>query len=133
MIRIKKAHHTSFGVADLNQSKDFYGRILGLETIDRPLFRFDGAWYGIGPYQIHLMELDKSASQAKVPPRTRTEVPQSRATHLALEVEDVAPLKERLEQEGIPFREGEIVLTNMRQIFCWDPDGNGIEFISLKK
>ncbi len=51
MIRIKKAHYTSFGVADLNQSKDFYGRILRLETIDRPPFRFDGAWYGIGPYQ----------------------------------------------------------------------------------
>ena len=131
MIRIKKAHHTSFGVADLNKSKDFYGRILGLETVDRPPFRFDGTWYGIGPYQIHLMELDQPASQAKAKPAA--EVPHSRATHLALEVEDVAPLKKRLEQEGIPFREAEIVLTNMRQIFCWDPDGNGIEFISLKK
>ena len=95
MARIKKAHHTSFGVADLNQSKDFYGRILGLEPIDRPPFRFDGAWYGIGPYQIHLMELDKSVSPAKV--RPKTEVPQSRATHLALKVEGVAPLKKRFE------------------------------------
>ncbi len=133
MIRIKKAHHTSFGVADLNQSKDFYGRILGLETIDRPSFRFDGAWYGIGPYQIHLMELDVNRSALPGKPKPKIEAPQSRASHLALEVEDVAPLKERLEQEGVPFREGEVVLTNMRQIFCWDPDGNGIEFISSKK
>lgn len=133
MIRIKKAHHTSFGVADLAKSKDFYGRVLGLETIDRPPFRFDGTWYGIGPYQIHLMEMDKATSQAKANPKSNAEAPHSRATHLALEVEDVAPLKERLEKEGIPFREGEVVLTNMRQIFCWDPDGNGIEFISVKK
>ena len=39
----KKAHHSSFAVADLEKSKDFHGRVLGLESIDRPNFKFHGA------------------------------------------------------------------------------------------
>ena len=52
---------------------------------------------------------------------------------MALKVEDVEPVKQRLSEEGIAFREGEIILTNMRQVFCHDPDGYGVEFIALKK
>ena len=61
------------------------------------------------------------------------DAPKGRATHLALEVEDVEPVKQRLAEAGIAFREGEIILTNMRQVFCRDPDGYGVEFITLKK
>ena len=127
MIKIKKAHHSSFAVVDLEKSKDFYGRVLGLESIDRPNFKFHGAWYAIGPYQIHLMPADQN--DANPPP----DAPKGRATHLALEVEDVEPVKQRLAEAGIAFREGEIILTNMRQVFCRDPDGYGVEFIALKK
>ena len=127
MISIKKAHHTSFEVADLEKSKDFYGRILELEPLARPNFRFPGAWFGIGPYQIHLIAAKNPPAKAQATSGT----PPSQASHLALEVENLDPIKERLTKEGIPFREGEVVLTHMRQIFAWDPDGNAVEFISL--
>ena len=127
VIKIKKAHHSSYAVADLEKSKDFYGRVLGLESIDRPDFKFPGAWYAIGPYQIHLIAADKDA------PDSGTDAPKGRTTHMALEVEDVEPVKQRLSEVGIAFREGEIILTNMRQVFCRDPDGYGVEFIALKK
>ncbi len=129
MIKIKKAHHSSYAVADLEKSKDFYGRVLGLESIDRPNFKFPGAWYAIGPYQIHLMAADDDDATVNSGP----DAPQGRATHMAIEVEDVEPVKQRLSEEGIAFREGEIILTNMRQVFCRDPDGYGVEFIALKK
>ncbi len=35
------------------------------------------------------------------------DAPKGRATHMAIEVEDVEPVKQRLTQEGIAFREGD--------------------------
>ena len=127
MIKIERVHHSSFAVADLEKSKDFYGRVFGLESIDRPNFNFPGAWYAIGTYQIHLIAAEKD--------RTNSEIStlKGRTTHIALKVKDVEPVKQRLLEEGIPFREGEIILTHMRQVFCQDPDGYSIEFIALKK
>ena len=80
------------------------------------------------PYQIHLIAAKNPQAKAQA----TGGAPPSQASHLALEVQDLEPVKQRLTEEGIPFREGEVVLTHMRQIFAWDPDGNAVEFIALK-
>ena len=46
--------HTAILVSDLEKAEHFYGDILGLEKVDRPL-KYPGVWYQIGNYQIHLM------------------------------------------------------------------------------
>ena len=126
MIKIERAHHSSFAVANLGKSKDFYGRVLGLESLDRPNFNFPGAWYAIGTYQIHLIAAKKDRANSGI------STLEGRATHIALKVKDIEPVKQCLLKEGIPFRESEVILAHMRQVFCQDPDGYSIEFIALK-
>ncbi len=50
---VKRAHHVSFGVSDLERARAFYGNLLGLEEIARPDFGIPGAWYQAGEAQIH--------------------------------------------------------------------------------
>ncbi|MFZ4666377.1 MAG: VOC family protein, partial [Prochlorotrichaceae cyanobacterium] len=46
--------HAALLVSDLHRSSQFYGTILGLSVVDRPL-DFPGIWYQIGTIQLHLM------------------------------------------------------------------------------
>ncbi|EAM49881.1 conserved hypothetical protein [Crocosphaera watsonii WH 8501] len=39
--------HTAILVSDLEKAEHFYGDILGLEKVDRPL-KYPGVWYQIG-------------------------------------------------------------------------------------
>jgi glyoxylase I family protein len=50
-------HHVSLTASDLERSREFYRRILGLQEIARPNFPFPGAWFrvGAGTQQLHLI------------------------------------------------------------------------------
>ena len=55
-MKIEGIHHISLGVTDLESSRRFYSRTLGLEEITRPPFDFPGAWFSAGAsQQIHLI------------------------------------------------------------------------------
>ena len=50
--------HATLIVSDLKQARAFYEAVLGLNpSPSRPAMSFEGAWYEIGPQQIHLMVL----------------------------------------------------------------------------
>ncbi len=122
MIKLLKLHHVSFAIRHLETSKHFFAEVLGLPEIERPAFDFPGAWYALGDRQLHLIE--QSAAGREVGGRI------SRADHLALEVEDVQAVKRRLSEKGVEFGEGTNQKLGMDQIFCRDPDGHVIEFVS---
>ncbi len=48
MIRVKQYNHIGIVVNNLEKCKDFYGVLLGLETIARPPFNFPGHWCQVG-------------------------------------------------------------------------------------
>jgi glyoxylase I family protein len=121
MIPLVKLHHVSFACRDLAASRAFFGGVLGLPEIERPAFRFPGAWYALGDRQLHVIQ----NSEAEAPGASRL----SRSDHLALEVADVAVVRARLEGKGIPYEEGGNSSLGMQQIFCHDPDGHVIEFV----
>jgi len=121
MIELIRLHHVSFAVSDLAASKKFFGDVLGLPEIERPAFNFPGAWYALGDRQMHLIE----QSGAGVETRGRI----SRADHAALEVKDLAPVREALDAAEIPYQNGENDALGFSQVFCSDPDGHTIEFV----
>lgn len=121
MIGLLKLHHVSFAIQNLERSKDFFGGVLGLEEIERPAFRFPGAWYALGDRQLHLIQSPDPESD----PAGRM----NRADHMALEVRDVDAVRQRLDAAGIAFREGGNRDLGMEQLFCQDPDGHLIEFV----
>lgn len=118
---IKGIHHVSILTSDVNRSIQFYTGILDLELSDkRPDLGFDGAWFDLGGQQIHLIHPDPNSDLDK--PDVRC----GRDRHIALQVEDIDQLTERLEGAGIAFERSR---SGRPALFCRDPDGNALEFI----
>lgn len=120
-IGLKRMHHVSFAVTDLEASKQFFCGVLGLPEDERPAFNFPGAWLAVGDRQIHLIADEHAGRVAG----ERI----SRGDHLAMEVADLNVVKARLRECGIEFVEGGNERLGMSQAFCSDPDGHTIEFV----
>jgi catechol 2,3-dioxygenase-like lactoylglutathione lyase family enzyme len=121
MIPLKRLHHVSFAVSDLEKSRQFFGSVIGLPEIPRPAFNFRGAWFAIGDRQLHLIEQPSAGRE----PAGRI----SRSDHMALEVTDIGAAKEALDAAGIAFQTGGNEALGFSQLFCPDPDGHTIEFV----
>ena len=119
---IKSIAHASFLVADVQRSLVFYRDILGIKhNLNRPDFGFDGAWLDINDagQQIHLMQLPNPDSSAERPEHG------GRDKHIALVVEDLDVVADRLEQAGVVVSRSK---SGRAAFFCRDPDGNALEF-----
>jgi len=116
--------HTTFLTADLTKSRAFYEGVLGLRPdSNRPTMSFDGVWYDVADkQQIHLMLLPNPEAGLQRPAHG------GRDRHVALAVDDLAKLVERLEQAGIAYT---LSSSGRRALFCRDPDGNALEFIGV--
>jgi catechol 2,3-dioxygenase-like lactoylglutathione lyase family enzyme len=121
LITYKGLHHVSLAVTDLDQARQFYGKILGLKEIERPAFDFPGAWYEIGQQQIHLI-VYPSAQTFRDDKRLS-----SREGHFALRVDNYYDTLEWFRLNGVDFLEKPNSKSGFAQIFCADPDGNLIE------
>ena len=120
MMRITDFHHASLLVADTGRALSFYRDLLGLETLPRPDLGYPGAWLAIGRHQLHLLELPNPDPVAGRPRHG------GRDRHLALVVDDLDALAERLERAGVIHTRSR---SGRRALFCRDPDGNALEFI----
>lgn len=113
--------HASLLVSDLARARDFYENVLGLTPSPvRPKMSFNGVWYEIGTQQIHLLALPNPDSVEGRPAHG------GRDRHIALAVDDLAGLKQRLERAGVAYT---LSSSGRPALFCRDPDGNAIELI----
>lgn len=113
--------HVSLLVADVDRALAFYRDLLGLPLDpDRPDLGYPGAWLTVGGQQIHLLQLPGCD------PVTGRPAHGGRDRHVALAVEDLVALAERLEKAGIPLTRSR---SGRAALFCRDPDGNALEFI----
>lgn len=112
--------HASAVIADLNDSARFYGELLGLRPVERPELGFPGLWYDLGGGQtLHLLCVPN-------PDAAERGVRGGRDRHLALRVQGLEALLERLEAAGYP---AERSLSGRPAAFVRDPDGNTVELI----
>ena len=120
MVRI---HHISVVVADTAAALEFYNGILGL-AVDpqRPDLGYPGAWLVVGGQQIHLLELPNPDPVSGRPEHG------GRDRHLALAVDDLDGLHQRLQQAGFPCT---LSRSGRRALFCRDPDGNAVELVEV--
>ncbi|HUG65744.1 MAG TPA: VOC family protein [Gaiellaceae bacterium] len=120
--------HCGLIVADLERSRRFYGGALGLEEVPRPHnFAFEGAWFQVGDDQLHLLvESETTGSAGSGDPGPSAAV--GLATHIALEVDDLAAALTRLDEHGISLIGGPMPRGDgYDQVFMFDPDGYVIE------
>jgi catechol 2,3-dioxygenase-like lactoylglutathione lyase family enzyme len=120
-MKVVRAHHVSFSVADLARSRHFYGALLGLAEIPRPPLGIAGAWYAAGDGEIHLIERPPGAPVGQPPPRVTP-----LANHTALQVDDYDAAVAALRGAGLEVVEAG---RERGQLWVGDPDGNVIELI----
>lgn len=109
--------HTAVLVSNLEQAEQFYGSVLGLQKVDRPL-KYPGAWYQLGEMQVHLMVDAGWAASLQNAEKW------GRNPHLAFAVADLDSAKQQLIQQGYPIQ---LSASGRAALFVRDPDGNVIE------
>mgnify|MGYP001183637737 CR=1 FL=1 len=120
-MRIHSLLHSSLLVEDLARARAFYEGVLGLvPSPRRPAMSFDGVWYELGSRQIHLICLPNPEKGLIRPAHG------GRDRHVAVGVDSVAELAERLDAIGIPYT---LSQSGRAALFCRDPDDNALEFV----
>ncbi len=104
----------------LDELRDWYRDVLGLDVGERPPFRFHGYWLYAGGHPIlHLSEA--SVGERHPVPGTGT------LDHVAFTCAGLDAMRARLDAMRVSYRVADVPLTGARQIFLEDPAGNGIE------
>ena len=122
-LEINQILHSSVIVKDTQMALEFYQGVLGLAADNsRPDLGYPGAWLNVGSQQIHLLELPN--------PDPVTGRPQhgGRDRHVALAVNNIDALQDKLEQAGLEFTRSK---SGRKALFTRDPDGNALEFIEV--
>jgi len=130
---INSLDHCAIRTTKLQETRDFFVDILGLEDGERPDFPFPGAWlYTDSTAVIHLSGVDHddpSGLQRYVGGEISTEALQGSGAfdHIAFRANDPSVLTERLKQTDYEYRERQVPNMNLFQIFVEDPNGITIE------
>jgi catechol 2,3-dioxygenase-like lactoylglutathione lyase family enzyme len=112
--------HINIRARDVERTRDFYVRILGLRVGDRPPFTSIGYWLYLGADPvIHLVQ--KTAGEPVSNPDTGA------IDHIAFRGVDLEGTRQTLVREGLTFREALVPRDNSVQLFVDDPDGVRIE------
>jgi catechol 2,3-dioxygenase-like lactoylglutathione lyase family enzyme len=118
---IRLIDHVNIATDKLQETRDFFVEVLGLEEGARPDFGFEGYWlYAGGRPIVHLQK----ARGPVVPSR------ESVLNHAAFEVGDLDELAARLDAHGVAYRMIELPGAPVRQIFLEDPNGVMVELNS---
>jgi len=116
-MQVRRLHHVSVTVDDLDGALDFYvGKLGATVRVDRPDLGFRGAWLDLGEGQLHLIE-------------GVTGTPDG--AHFALEVDDLDAAIGALRARGTTISDP-VAIGSARQAFCEDPSGNRVELHQVR-
>lgn len=128
-------HHVNIAVVDVRKAAAFYTEILGLteKELVRPAeagnFRADPealAVFGSDNRGLHLIKPDATWAVNNGLAHNP-----SIGGHFAVTVPDLDALMARLDDLGVPYSDaGSIAMRGFRQVFCFDPGMNLVEFNS---
>ena len=116
---INSLDHCAIRTTKLQETRDFFVDILGLEDGERPDFPFPGAWlYTDSTAVIHLIGVDPddpSGLQRYVGGEISTEALQGSGAfdHIAFRANDPSVLTERLKQTDYEYRERQVPNMNL--------------------
>lgn len=130
-IQVRVADHITLVVKDLEASRKFYVDLLGMRQVPRPAFDFDGLWFQLGKFQIHLIkEYSGSTPAGNHWPIDKTH---TRCAHFAFEVDDAHAVVGLLRKQGVEVLSGpKLRPDGFVQTFLTDPDGHVVELCSPK-
>jgi catechol 2,3-dioxygenase-like lactoylglutathione lyase family enzyme len=118
-------NHFTIRPVDLDATRDFYAKVLGLEVGYRPPLAFPGYWlYCGGIPTVHL--IGPRDGEAGMPPR-RPGQQTGLLDHIAFACTGLKGMRERLTQHKVAYEERIIPRDRQTQLFLRDPDGIAVE------
>lgn len=130
---LRTLDHCSIRTVKLNETRDFFVDVLGLDDGDRPEFPFPGAWLYAGDHAVvHLVGVDPNDPSGLVEYLGGDVDPAAldgsgAFDHIAFRASDPAALVERLKGQGLEYRERQVPSMDLFQIFVDDPNGITVE------
>jgi glyoxylase I family protein len=124
-------HHVNLCSRDVPAMDEFYRAVLDLRPepslgearVTGEGYAGEVAFLSDGDVQVHLAERDLGVGF-----RTGQAVNPLDRGHLAFRTDDIAAVKRRLEEKGIPYSDyGTWAMSGWHQIFFHDPEGNVVE------
>jgi catechol 2,3-dioxygenase-like lactoylglutathione lyase family enzyme len=110
---------------DIDGTRDFYCRALGLEVGERPPLEFPGYWlYLDGVPCVHIADREGYAPYAE---RVGLPAAPGAVDHIAFNGTDYEEAAARLEREGVEAHVNTLPGTGLRQLFFEDPNGLMVE------
>ncbi len=110
-------HHVNVTVpAELEAAtKEFYGSVLGLQQVPKPAAsRQSGAWYQIGPTQLHLSVEDETDNA-------------SGSRHVCFTVDDLDATEKSFRDAGVEIVSDPRPIPGTQRFYVRDPGGNQLE------
>ncbi len=124
MFKIDELNHVAVRVRDLERSVKFYTEIVGLTVMERPAFKFPGAWLRIaGGQSVHLITGATGTAADSG----------SRGNHFAIAVASMDEAEAHLRGKGVEFSGPQVRPDGALQIYFQDPDGHTIELCMARK
>lgn len=141
---IKKIHHLGIVVKDIDKSKEFYND-LGFKKVSDYITSGEDIDYAMGTnnLKIHAIFMEFSGCMLELmqmepnhnKEREKSYINDIGIRHIAFEVKELNKLYENLTAKSIKFISSPRVLKNQQNdilAYCYDPDGNIIEFYEKK-
>jgi catechol 2,3-dioxygenase-like lactoylglutathione lyase family enzyme len=124
MLKTGRVNHIAVKVSDVEKSREFYEKIVGLKTLLRPKTNIPGEWYGLGDGALHLTGGGKRG--IGIDPTD---------PHVAIEVDNIDDTKRTL---GVFYLDAPVLMARMNlspeqikvagmQVWVADPEGNVLE------
>lgn len=115
--------HINIRTMKMEETRDFYVEVLGMEVGERPPFRNPGYWlYSNGYPTVHL-----SPSEPDSPRRTDPDGMGDGFDHFAFNGEGLPDLLEKLDARGVVYETQLAANDRIVQVFFLDPNGARIE------
>ncbi|WP_270934679.1 VOC family protein [Falsiroseomonas oryzae] len=114
--------HVAVKTADLDATRAFWTRIIGLVEVARPDFGYPGAWFGVplpgGPAILHVYAGGPALGADGKAPRGTAAI-----DHVSLSCRSYHTFRARIRDAGLAWREFLVPGTTLWQIFVHDPSG----------
>ena len=131
-LQVTTFDHITLVVADLNQSREFYVDLLGMDEVTRPGFDFPGKWFQLGKMQIHLIERHDASGPAGN--LAALDQRSSRSHHFAFQIDDARNAETVLKNQGIRIvSSAKERPDGAVQVFVEDPDGHVVELCQVPR
>lgn len=129
---VSHIEHILVAADDIDATRDWYARVLGMRSGPHPDFGFPVHWMYVGDVDVvHIGPSAKAASERQKDYLGRTSQNAGTGTgaldHIAFRATGLREMMEHLRSEGVPFSQRRANGQALFQLFFYDPNGIKIE------